>query len=329
MVFGCTSYQDSIDQNKTSDLVLPANDITDNASENYTFESPFAYIEYKNKTELKEIYYNFEKNGFGGCNAKLYLDKTGRLEKLQFVDMLEPGKNKENIFVRTSNCSGHNIILSGNREMIARWLANALAENSDITEVYNKNIEMTITELNYSGRIMDIRIDTPRQNNISGYPVKSVYDIDGIGIISSARIALSEYNGTKYYWITISRSYYPEPKIKIKPKIELKEAKEKLVENYNKKAEECKKEYSSASSESAPKPNCSFINRTILLTEDEEKNSRMYQSSLVVIARENDLLERLEYKLAWNMIMKRNCDNDAYVDAMTGELITIIDHCDY
>ncbi len=336
LAFGCTSNQDIgkhqniTEQNKTTELVLlPGSDIAENADRAYISENPFAYIEYKNKTELDKIYHNFEKNGFSGCNAKLWLDKTGRLQRLEFIDLLEPGKNKENIFVRTSNCTGHQAILSGDREKISTWLTTALAENSGITGVYDKNIQIIVTELNYSNRTIDIILNTQSQN-ISGYPIRNIYDDGKIGNIISTRIALSEYNETPYYQVSIRGSYYPDPEIKIKPRIYLAEAKEKLVVDYNKKAEECKKTYSNAISKIvAPRPDCSLIDKTILLTEDEEKNSSNHRSALVIITKENDELERLEYRLAWNIIMKRNCNNDAYVDAMTGELIAVSDYCLY
>lgn len=283
-------------------------------------QSPFFYVDYKNDDELKQLRGQLKE--FGGCNVynkeyaytyPYYLNKIGRLGRGTF-DM-------------GSNCTAHELWKTQDPELIRHWFAQTLVENADITGVTDPNVLLNFTIKNWYGAD-EIRID------ISTGPQKIAGYDSNLGGISGV-IYLSTYNGTEYYSGYFYGSNYPEPNVSIQPRISLAEAKVALIEQYQ--AITCPNAWCCHSSIAGPQ--CYSLNETLnnmltekdLLTEDEEQSGTATwpKSTLKILVQENDLTKRFEYKLVWDIWLKRNCENNAYVDAITGELLSVNDYCMY
>ncbi len=272
--------------------------------------SPFFHVSYANNSDFGEVYAKLKEDGFSGCKVKPRLNKIGKIGRLTFE--------------KDDNCSANEIILSKDRDRIKNWLAEVLVENSDITGLTNRNVEMQIVR-DYRSGGFDIEIGP---QIIDGY---RVVQRGGYTPHISAVIRLNEYNNTRYNFF-IRGSYYPEPNVTVKSNLTLEQAKYFFITGYNKQMEEsCKnKQNYNSISEIAPQPRCNLLNESIFLTNSEEVvGINGVANKLRVIVSENDELERIEYRLVWNIKLKQNCQTDADIDAVTGELIAVNDHCIY
>lgn len=274
--------------------------------------SPFFYVDYKNDDELKQLRGQLKE--FGSCNVynkeydytyPYYLNKIGRLQRGNF----DIG----------SNCTAYELWKTRDPKILMQWFAQTLVDNVDITGVKDPNIPLNFTIKNWYGPD-EVRID------ISTGPQKIAGYDSNLGGISGV-IYLSTYNGTEHYSGYFYGSIYPDSNVSVQPQISLSEAKAALIKQYNER-QECSKP--SSTGEMAPPPRCDPLNESFLLTELEEPESvSMPNSTLKVIVQENDLTQRLEYRLVWDIWIKRNCENNAHVDAITGELLSVNDYCMY